>query len=133
MNHCTIDLLFDWFGISCLTTDNFSFHLQNRLIQSSQTGGHLYSDTSPFSIPCFFTSLRPPSVSSSSESSTKAWFVLPRCLGVPPSKNKEVFKSVNDATAFGRVTFCRMAFSRVQLAKGQSETALSKRFEQNYK
>jgi hypothetical protein len=25
--------------------------LQNRLIQPSQTGGQLYSDTSPFSIP----------------------------------------------------------------------------------
>jgi hypothetical protein len=25
--------------------------LQNRLIQSSQTGGQRYSDTSPFSIP----------------------------------------------------------------------------------
>jgi hypothetical protein len=25
--------------------------LQNRLIQTSQTGGQLYSDTSPFSIP----------------------------------------------------------------------------------
>jgi hypothetical protein len=37
--HCTIDLLFDWFGISCMTTDNFCFHLQNRLIQTSQTGG----------------------------------------------------------------------------------------------
>jgi hypothetical protein len=24
-DHCTIDLLFDWFGISCVTTDNFSF------------------------------------------------------------------------------------------------------------
>jgi hypothetical protein len=23
--HCTIDLLFDWFGISCMTTDNFCF------------------------------------------------------------------------------------------------------------
>jgi hypothetical protein len=21
--HCTVDLLFDWFGISCMTTDNF--------------------------------------------------------------------------------------------------------------
>jgi len=37
--HCTIDLLFDWFGISCMTTDNFCFYLQNRLIQTSQTGG----------------------------------------------------------------------------------------------
>jgi len=45
--HCTIDLLFDLFGISCMTTDNF---LQNRLIQTSQTGGQRYSDTSLFSI-----------------------------------------------------------------------------------
>jgi hypothetical protein len=49
--HCTIDLLFDWFGISCMTTDNFCFYLQNRLIQTNQTGGQRYSDTSPFSIP----------------------------------------------------------------------------------
>jgi hypothetical protein len=37
--HCTIDLLFDWFGISCMTTDNFCFYFQNRLIQTSQAGG----------------------------------------------------------------------------------------------
>jgi hypothetical protein len=43
---CTIDLLFDWFGISCMTTDNFCFYLQN-----GQTGGQWYSGTSPFSIP----------------------------------------------------------------------------------
>ncbi len=48
--HCTIDLLFDWFGISCMTTDNFCFYLQNKLVQTSQTGGQWYSDTSPFSI-----------------------------------------------------------------------------------
>jgi hypothetical protein len=35
-----------------MTTDNFCFYLQNRLIQNSQTGGQQYSDTSPFSIPC---------------------------------------------------------------------------------
>jgi hypothetical protein len=35
-----------------MTNDNFCFHLQNRLIQTSQTGGQWYSDTSPFSIPC---------------------------------------------------------------------------------
>ncbi len=45
--HCTIDLLFDWFGICCVTTDNFCFYLQNRLLQCSQTGGQQYSDTSP--------------------------------------------------------------------------------------
>jgi hypothetical protein len=22
-DHCTVDLLFDWFGVSCMTTDNF--------------------------------------------------------------------------------------------------------------
>jgi hypothetical protein len=30
-----------------MTTDNFCFYLQNRLIQTSQTGGQCYSDTSP--------------------------------------------------------------------------------------
>ncbi len=49
--HCTIDLLFDWFGISCMTTDNFCIYFQNRLIQTSQTGGQLYSDTPRISIP----------------------------------------------------------------------------------
>jgi hypothetical protein len=49
--HCTVDLLFDWFGISCMTTDNFCLYLQRRLIQTSQTGGQRYSDTSPFCIP----------------------------------------------------------------------------------
>jgi len=36
-----------------MTTDNFCFYLQNRLIQTSQSGGQWYSDTSPFSIPWF--------------------------------------------------------------------------------
>jgi hypothetical protein len=51
---CTIDLLFDWFGIGCMTTDNFCFYLQSRLIQTSHTGGPWYNDTSPFSIPCLW-------------------------------------------------------------------------------
>ncbi len=34
-----------------MTTDNLCFYLQNRLIQTGQTGGQLYSDTSPFSVP----------------------------------------------------------------------------------
>jgi hypothetical protein len=49
--HCTVDLLFDWFGISCMITDNICFDWQNRLIQTGQTGGEQYSDTYPFSIP----------------------------------------------------------------------------------
>jgi hypothetical protein len=49
--HCMVDLLFGQFGISCMTTDNFCFYFQNRLIQTSQTGGQWYIDTSPFSIP----------------------------------------------------------------------------------
>jgi hypothetical protein len=47
----TVDLQFDWFGISCI--DNFCLYLQNRLIQTSQTGDKWYSDTPAFSIPCF--------------------------------------------------------------------------------
>jgi hypothetical protein len=35
-----------------MTTNNFCFYLQNRLIQTSQTGGQQYSHTSPFSNPC---------------------------------------------------------------------------------
>jgi hypothetical protein len=30
--------LFDWFGISCMSTDNYCFYLQNSLIQTSQMG-----------------------------------------------------------------------------------------------
>ncbi len=40
-----------------MTTDNCCFYLQNRLIQTSQTEGQPYSDTSPFSIPCHNLSL----------------------------------------------------------------------------
>jgi hypothetical protein len=40
-----------------MTTDYFCFYLQNRLIQTSQTGGQRYSDTSPFSIPWVNTCL----------------------------------------------------------------------------
>ncbi len=36
-----------------MTTDIFCFYLQNRRIQTSQTGGQWYSDTSPFSIPWY--------------------------------------------------------------------------------
>ncbi len=34
-----------------MTTEFFCFYLKNRLIQTSQTGGQWYSDTSPFRIP----------------------------------------------------------------------------------
>jgi hypothetical protein len=48
---CTVDLLFNWFGNRCMTTVNFCFYLQNRLIQTSQTGGQWYCDTSPLVFP----------------------------------------------------------------------------------
>jgi hypothetical protein len=57
--HCTIDLLFDRFGlvrfanktkiVSCHTADS----------KTSQTGGQWYSDTSPFSIPWFIPVIGP--------------------------------------------------------------------------
>jgi len=34
-----------------MTTDNFCFYLENRLLQTSQTGGQWYTDAFPFSIP----------------------------------------------------------------------------------
>jgi hypothetical protein len=45
MYHCTIDLLFDWFGLVCFANKNKN---------SSQAGGQRYSDTSPFSIPWLY-------------------------------------------------------------------------------
>ncbi len=38
--------------------NNFCFYLQNRQIQTGQTGGQRYTDTSPFSIPCADCQLR---------------------------------------------------------------------------
>jgi len=40
-----------------MTNDNFCFYLQNKLIQTSQTGGQWYCDTFPFSIPWLKTSV----------------------------------------------------------------------------
>jgi hypothetical protein len=37
-----------------MTTENFCFYLQNRLIQTSQIGGQQYNDNSPFSIPSIY-------------------------------------------------------------------------------
>jgi hypothetical protein len=51
MYHCTIDLLFDWFGLVCFANKNKNCQLSYSLLQTSQTGGQWYSDTSPFSIP----------------------------------------------------------------------------------
>jgi hypothetical protein len=49
---CTVDLLFDWFGLVCFANKNINCQLLYSGFQTSQTGGQLYSDTSPFSIPC---------------------------------------------------------------------------------
>jgi len=49
--HCTIDLLFDWFGLVRLANKNKNCHLSYSKFQTSQTRGQWYSDTSPFSIP----------------------------------------------------------------------------------
>jgi hypothetical protein len=50
--HCTIELLFDWFGLVCFANKNKNCQLSYSLFQTSQTGGQWYSDTSPFRIPC---------------------------------------------------------------------------------
>jgi hypothetical protein len=51
--HCTIDLLFDWFGLVGFANKNKNFQLSYSWFQTSQTGGQQYSDISPFSIPWF--------------------------------------------------------------------------------
>jgi hypothetical protein len=45
-------------GTTLLKEGHFCLYLQNSLIQTSQTGGWWYSDTSPFSIPCLSLCLR---------------------------------------------------------------------------
>jgi hypothetical protein len=40
-----------------MTTDDFCFYSQNRLIQTSQTGGQQYSDTYPLVFPVFCNTL----------------------------------------------------------------------------
>jgi hypothetical protein len=52
--HCTIELLFDWFGLVCFAITNKKCPLSYSRFQTSQTGGQWYSDTSPFSIPCLY-------------------------------------------------------------------------------
>ncbi len=49
--HCTVDLLFDWFGLACFANKNKNCQYSYSFFQTSQTGGQLYSDTFPFSIP----------------------------------------------------------------------------------
>ncbi len=49
--HCTVDLLFDWFGFVCFANGNKNCQLSYSWFQTSQTEGQWYSDTSPFSIP----------------------------------------------------------------------------------
>jgi hypothetical protein len=51
MDHCTVDLLLDLFGLPCFANKNKKCQLSYSLFQTSQTGGQRYSDTSPFSIP----------------------------------------------------------------------------------
>ncbi len=50
--HCTIDLLFDWFGLVCFANKNKKCQLSYSWFLTSQTGGQWYSDTCAFSIPC---------------------------------------------------------------------------------
>jgi hypothetical protein len=48
--HCTIDLLFDWFGLVCFVNKNKNCQESYSWFQTIQKGGQQYSDTSPFSI-----------------------------------------------------------------------------------
>ncbi len=57
---CTVDLLFDWFGISCTTTDNFCFYLQNRHPKPVKQEVNSTVILPPFSIPCLNTRNQPP-------------------------------------------------------------------------
>jgi len=49
--HCTVGLLFDWFGLDCFAKKNSQ--LSYSWYQTSQTGGQRYNDTSPIIPPWF--------------------------------------------------------------------------------
>jgi hypothetical protein len=49
--HCTVDLLFDLFGLVCFVNKNKNCQLSYSRFQTSQTGGQQYSDTSPLVCP----------------------------------------------------------------------------------
>jgi len=55
--HCTVDLLFDRFGMSCMTTDNFCFYLQKRLNPNQSNRRSTVQWYFPFSIPWFVASV----------------------------------------------------------------------------
>ncbi len=57
-----------------MTTDNICFHLQDRFIQTSQTGGQQYGDTSPFSIPC--TNKKDPTAQGHEDKYSKTSFLV---------------------------------------------------------
>jgi hypothetical protein len=44
-NHCTTDLLFDWFGLVCFANKNKKCQLSYSWFQTSQTGGQWYGPT----------------------------------------------------------------------------------------
>ena len=46
--HCTVDLLFDWFGLASFANKNKNCQLSYSWFQTSQTGGQRYSDTLVF-------------------------------------------------------------------------------------
>jgi hypothetical protein len=68
-----------------MTTDDFCFYLQNRVIQTSLTGGQWYSDPSPFSIPwaryCM-PSVAGPNAFSSSERERKGSGLYYKCFTI---------------------------------------------------
>jgi hypothetical protein len=56
--HCTVNLLFDQFGLACFANKNKKCQLSYSPFQTSQTGGQWYSDTSTLSIPCSIVHFR---------------------------------------------------------------------------
>ncbi len=58
-----------------MTTEIFFFYLQNRVIQTSQTGGQWYSDTFPLSIPWSGVRVKPVPVTLGERESGKKMYI----------------------------------------------------------
>jgi hypothetical protein len=55
--HCTVDLLFDWFGLVCFENKKQKLSVVIQLLPNQSRGGQQYSDTSFFSYPWFLASV----------------------------------------------------------------------------
>jgi hypothetical protein len=86
-----------------MTTDNFCFYLQSRLIQTSQAGGQQYSDASPL--------VFPEQTHEHMLRHTDFW--MERLIGQTDGVTRQIWIYTEGSTSFGRKPFARETFGRL--------------------